>query len=247
MTHWRESELGDFHSSQHEILWRVVETQEIAATKSITTSAADQSLLESILDNSKPTVPADCDGLSYLLSTPFRYPPLDYGSRFGDTFERGIFYASTSYQCAFAETAVYLWLFQQGPEDTGPLACIRDHRTLFSITVQSDKALALCDEPLSGWSNEISNPVDWSEAQAFGRMARMAGSDFILYQSARLRAGVNAAVINPVSFQNTKPESQQHWQLELNDSTCWFGMRGESVEFRRDDFEKGGRIPHPCL
>ncbi|MCV6615090.1 MAG: RES family NAD+ phosphorylase [Cellvibrionaceae bacterium] len=40
------------------------------------------------------------------MSTPFRYPPLAYGSRFGSTLERGIFYASQELATAFAESAV---------------------------------------------------------------------------------------------------------------------------------------------
>ncbi len=245
--HWNERNLFEYHTGHRTRVWRVVETQEIAATKAITASAADQSRLESILDASKPTVPDDCSGLSYLLFTPFRYPPLDYGSRFGSALERGIFYASTDPECAFAETAVYLWLFQAGPLEVGPLETIRDHRTLFSIVVTSTRVINLTNSEYTCWKDILCDPADWSASQQFGSQAREVDTDYILYTSARMAKGINTAVFNPSVFADSGPQDQQHWQLVLNDNTCWFGKRGESIEFFREDFEKCGRIPHPCL
>jgi len=42
-----------------------------------------------------------------LLITPFRYPPLRHGSRFGPRQERGIFYGSRCRQGALVEGAYY--------------------------------------------------------------------------------------------------------------------------------------------
>ena len=50
---------------------RVVESQEQVATNSLVDSLAEQSLLEEMLERSKPPLPADAEGLHYLPATPF--------------------------------------------------------------------------------------------------------------------------------------------------------------------------------
>ena len=58
------------------------------ATRKLVDSLAEQELLEKLLEGAKP--PAPGARVHYLLSTPFRYPPLPHGSRFGRATERGI-------------------------------------------------------------------------------------------------------------------------------------------------------------
>ena len=53
-------------------VWRLVEAQHRISTNRIATTA-DQALLESLVDEVKPTLPAAARGLHYLLATPFRY------------------------------------------------------------------------------------------------------------------------------------------------------------------------------
>ena len=50
----------------------------------------------------------------YLLATPFRYPPLPYGSRFGSRFEPSLFYGARSASTALAESAYYRFVFWSG-------------------------------------------------------------------------------------------------------------------------------------
>ena len=84
--------------------WRVVESQHQVSTRKLVDSNEEQALLEDLIDGVKPR---DITGgkLHYLLSTPFRYPPLKHGSRFGHRHERGIWYGSTERRTAFAEVA----------------------------------------------------------------------------------------------------------------------------------------------
>lgn len=229
--------------------WRVVETQEIAATMAITRSAAEQSRLEELLDTSKPKVPADCKGLSYLLMTPFRYPPLRYGSRFGSTWERGIFYGSCELKTAFAETAVYFWLFQQGPTTLGPLEHIRDQRTAFSVKLISQKALDLHSDALAFALDNIKRPDSWDFTQQLGKQLRELGTQFIIYPSARLASGKNIAVFSPLAFAEKEPAQQQLWHVKFTTDSCVFVRAGisQGFEFYRKDFSVGGRIPHPTL
>ena len=63
-------------------VWRMVESQHIAATMKLVDNRDEQDLLESLLESSKPTRPDDSTDLDYLLATPFRYNPKRGGSRF---------------------------------------------------------------------------------------------------------------------------------------------------------------------
>jgi hypothetical protein len=235
--------------------WRVVETQEMAATMAITQSAAEQSRLEELLDLSKPKIPADCKGLSYLLMTPFRYPPLRHGSRFGSTWERGIFYGSCELKTAFAETAVYFWLFQQGPKTLGPLEQIRDQRTAFSVKLISQKALDMHSgvfahsEEFSSSRENINRPDSWEYTQQLGKQLRELGAEFIIYPSSRLAGGKNIAVFSPLAFAEKDPAQQQLWHVRFTTDSCVFVRAGisDGVEFYRKDFSVDGRIPHPSL
>src|SRR5688500_8455099 len=74
---------------------RLVESQEQVATNRLVDTLSEQALLEEPLEATKPPVPlAAAPTLDYLLSTPFRYPPLRHGSRFGRRTEPSLFYAS---------------------------------------------------------------------------------------------------------------------------------------------------------
>ena len=88
---------------------RIVESQEQVATTRIVGNLAEQDLLEHMLEDSKP---GSIDpGLHYLLSTPFRYPPLRHGSRFGSTLEPSLFYASMDLRTCLQECAYYRFIF----------------------------------------------------------------------------------------------------------------------------------------
>ena len=65
--------------------YRVVEAQHINSTRKLVDTDDEQELLEALIDGAKRPAPVGASfvGLHYLLSTPFRYPPLKYGSRFG--------------------------------------------------------------------------------------------------------------------------------------------------------------------
>jgi len=106
-----DSEIRPLHNSP----WRVVEAQHQVSTRKLVDSAEEQALLEDLIDRVKPP---DATGgrLHYLLFTPFRYPPLAHGSRFGGRHERGIWYGSVERRSAFAEVAYYRLLFLEGTQ-----------------------------------------------------------------------------------------------------------------------------------
>ena len=77
------NELGKLTNYKTSV-YRIVETQEYAATMNLVDDLEEQELLEQLLDEVKPPYKKGTQKLHYLISTPFRYPPLKYGSRFGD-------------------------------------------------------------------------------------------------------------------------------------------------------------------
>src|SRR5215208_3418150 len=95
--------------------WRAVEAQHQVSTRKLVDS------IEEHIDRAKPR-DVTAGGVHYLLATPFRYPPLRYGSRFGTRFERGIWYGSEMRRTVFAEVAYYRLVFLAGTRaDLGAL------------------------------------------------------------------------------------------------------------------------------
>ena len=111
-------------------LLRLVESQEQVATNSLVDSAAEQAVLEEFLERSKPPLRPGTERMPYLLHTPFRYPPLRHGSRFGARFEPSIFYASLKERTVLAEAAFYRCGFWSGMAQPPRSELITQH-TLF--------------------------------------------------------------------------------------------------------------------
>lgn len=234
-------------SSGH--LWRIVEHQEEAATRNITRSAQEQDRLEQLLDAHKPAYPSSTAHLHWILRAPFRYPPLPHGSRFGAATEMGILYGSLERNTAMAESAVYLWLFQQGLRDLGPLEVIQDGRTSLHFPVSHSAASDLASSHFSHWWPRISDPADYSFSQALGCEHRREGTGLLWFRSARWEGGTNCAVIDPAAISPNTAPNQVQWSLRIDTTTCWWGRPGgESFELRyRDVADNTGRIPHPAL
>ena len=95
-------------------LVRLVENQGQVATLQLVDTLEEQALLEQLLESSKPSLPPGDEPLHYLLRTPFRYPPLRWGSRFGRRHEPSLFYAACRLETAMAETAFYRFVLWYG-------------------------------------------------------------------------------------------------------------------------------------
>ena len=231
-------------------IWRIVENQEQAATRRITRSADEQSRLEQLLDNNKPPYLPGTQQLHWLLKTPFRYPPLRHGSRFGTAFEPGILYGSRELATAMTESAVYLWLFRAAPIELGPLERISDGRTAIRFDICHDSVSDLTTGAAARkYRRKISAPGSYTFSQELGSRLREQHTAAIWFHSARATAGINCAVLEPSAIPPGTEPSQQHWQLQLDSSACWWGLAGhDSFEVRyRDVADDSGRIPHPAL
>ena len=166
-------------------LLRMVESQEQVATRSLVDDLAEQALLEQMLDQSKPPVPDHAKGLDYLLSSPFRYPPLVYGSRFGSRFEPSIFYGALALQPALAESAYYRLVFWQGMTRPPPSGRLSTEHTLFSARYASERGVSLHLPPCDEHRDRLASPKSYTETQQLGGEMRAAGIELFIYRSAR--------------------------------------------------------------
>src|SRR5258707_11249698 len=125
--------------------WRVVGPQPLFSTRKLVDSDAEQALLEELIEEVKPPTGAPA-GLHYLLFTPFRYPPLRHGSRFGTRAENGICYGSRTHATAFAEKAYYLLLFLEGT--TAELTPLETDVSIFQAPDETRRGGGLARGPL---------------------------------------------------------------------------------------------------
>lgn len=230
-------------------LWRIVEHQEQAATRAVTGSAREQSRLEELLESQKPAWLPGSEALHWLLKTPFRYPPLRYGSRFGSADGPGILYGSERRETAMTEAATYLWLFRAGPADTGALEVIRDGRTALRFAFRTDSGADLSRDEVAHHRARLCDPGSWTDSQALGDALRVAGAELIRYPSARHAGGISSAVLSPAAVAAARQPLQEHWQFRLDGERCWWG-RGDGLAYEvhyRDLADESGRIPHPAL
>ena len=193
----------------HETPWRVVESQHQVSTRKLVDSAEEQSLLEEMIDRVKP--PDRTNGrIHYLLFTPFRYPPLPHGSRFGTRRKRGIWYGSTDRRTAFAEVAYYRLLFLEGTR--ADLGTVTTPLTAFTVRVRTARGIDLVASPFDTHHRAISSPTSYASSQALGAAMRSAGVEAFRYPSARdADNGVNFGAFAPSVFGNAKPKSFETW------------------------------------
>ena len=226
--------------------WRVVEDQYLFSTRKLVASDAEQRVLEELLEASKPeAVPR---GLHYLLSTPFRYPPLTRGSRFRTRADAGVWYGSREARTAFAEAAYSRLLFLEG---TAGIDSLELDLSAFRAGYDSTRGVDLTRAPFSAYRDAISSPTSYADSQPLGREMREAGVEACLYDSARDPAGVNLALFTPRAFSARKPSAPESWRcvapplfLEVMKKDVF---RRASHRFERGQFEVDGKLPAPGL
>ena len=230
---------------------RVVEAQFRNSTRKLVDSDEEQAALEELLDaRAKLPVPAGFEGLHYLLSTPFRHPPLRHGSRFGTRRERGILYGARELPTAFAEVAYYRLLFLEG--SSAPLAPLLVELTAFSFGIAAARALDLSREPFRRFEDRLSSKVSYAESQKLGAAMRGQGIEACLYVSARAEGrALNLAVFENV-FRPARPSGEQRWSCFASRERVEFRAgrlleRTERLAFERAQFLVDGRLPAPAL
>ncbi len=227
-------------------LLRMVESQEQVATKDIVDSLEAQALLENMIEQSKPGFPAGTETLHYLLATPFRYPPLEHGSRFGKHCEPALFYGSRTECTLLHEAAYYRFVFWTGMAEPPPSPLLTQH-TQFSATYRGE-GLRLQESPFVMYRDLLRSPDDYSASQALGAAMRHAGIQLFEYESARdPGAGINVALYTPLALISKAPCAQKSWLCETTENSVAFSSTGgEIVRFNRSLFEVDNNFPRPA-
>ncbi len=231
--------------------WRVVEAQHHVSTRKLVDSADEQALLEELVERVKPP---DTSGgrLHYLLFTPFRYPPLRHGSRFGARHERGVWYGSESRRTAFAEVAYYRLLFLEGTR--AQLGTVTTPLTAFTVRMRSTHGVDLVSPPFDAHRRTIASPTGYAATQVLGAAMRTAGVELFRYPSARdahEEGGVNVGAFSPTVFGAAKPHGFETWHCTAEREKVEFTkgdfFKRETYAFPREQYLVGGALPSPAL
>jgi hypothetical protein len=234
--------------------WRVVEGEHLHSTRALVDSAAEHDLLEQLLDDAKPPLPAGRPfaGLHALLATPFRYPPLRHGSRFGVRHQRGLWYGAETLQTAQAEHAFYRRVFFDG--SAADLLPNTIAVTAFRASVATDRAIDLTRSPFLAWQARLASPTDYTEPQRLGSEMREEGIEAVRYRSARCpQGGACVALFTPAAFASRSPlKPAQGWLCTVTaQEEVEYRRQGvvelERVVFPRTAFLVGGKLPRPAV
>ncbi|MDH4282254.1 MAG: RES family NAD+ phosphorylase [Myxococcales bacterium] len=229
--------------------WRAVESQHVTSTRRLVDSDDEQQVLEALIDTAKPPWPSGRRfvGLHYLLATPFRHPPLRYGSRFGTRRERGIFYCAERQATVLAEKAYYVLLFLEGTDaDLEPLT---RPLTVFQVRFSTKKGADLTEPPFEAYTGRISSPSSYADSQPLGRSMREAAVAAFRFTSARdPERGPNVGLFEPV-FSTKRPVNAEQWictatrlRVELRPGPAVMRSR---TSFEREVFKVDGVLPAP--
>ena len=247
MSLWQSLNGGAHITTLNLKLYRVVENQEEVATTLITSNKEEQAILEDLLEHSKPAQTLDLSKRHYLIKTPFRYPPLSHGSRFGKISEPGLFYGSTDATTALAEVAYYRFLFLADIEDASALTLhkLQSSHSLFYVQAHSEKSIGLIAPPFAAHQEAISATADYHTSQQLGSAMRDAGIEVFNFYSARVPEKVNGGVFAHRAIKSRSPRSIEHWQCLTQQHRVVFHQveNKKLVEFGLAQFCKDGILP----
>jgi len=246
---WRGISVADHVSPLRGRLHRIVESQEQVATVHIVDTLEEQSLLEQLLERSKPAPRPSSDHLHYLLMSPFRYPPLRHGSRFGGRHDPSLFYGSHHPRTARAEAAYYRFVFWAGMA-TPPRRPVRSEHTLYSARYQTNSGLRLQTEPFASQKHILTSPTAYEQTQSLGAAMRAAGILAFEFVSARgVNAGINVGLYTPEVFASGEVADLQQWLCEVDGRvTRFLCLSTHAVEhYPLEQFLVAGQLPTPAV
>jgi RES domain len=204
-----------------------VEAQHVASTLRLVANVQEQLVLERLLDQSKPPLPAETADLHYLLATPFRYSS-PIGSRFRAPADSGIWYGAEAQRTACAELGFWRWRFlmdTEALETLGP-----SPQTVFRAGIDG-RLVDLTEPPFKKARAEWTHPDNYGPTQSFARTARQAGIDAIRYESVRDPKHAAAVAVLRPCFKPHKPLELHTWLLTVRRGAVIWQREGESFEF----------------
>lgn len=201
--------------------FRMVETQYIAATMRLVDSADEQMLLEQMLDDSKPPLPPEANGLHYLLAAPFRYFP-QTGSRFRGVNMPGIWYGADDPFCACAEVAYWRQRFLLDSAGLIKQQLSTEHCMYEAVVAGS--AIDLLALPWSQAESQWKHGSDYTATQQLGKLVRDTECvSWIRYSSVRASGHTCAAVFDPQSLSMTTADGRyEQWHCSVTHDKVTF-------------------------
>lgn len=246
---WRECRGKDAIKSLNFNAHRIVESQEQIATANLVDTLEEQAVLEGLLEQTKPPQPITSQK-HYLLTTPFRYPPLKHGSRFGTRSEPSLFYASMTVATALAETAYYRFVFLDGMESPWNGRLLTEQSS-FVARIATERGAELNQRPFSRFETLLASPLDYRATQMLGQRMRDAKVEGFRFKSARdLNGGVNAGVFQPGAIRSKQPQKIQQWLCSTTGDEIVFQQnlnRNNVFRFSFTEFCVDGRLPQPAF
>lgn len=229
--------------------YRLVESQEQIATLGYVDTLEEQALLEEMLELVKPPYTFASEHFHYLLKTPFRYPPLKWGSRFGRIHEPGIFYGGSNIDTTLAESAYYRFVFWYSMDGTPIKNKIRSEHTLFSVDYASAQGIRLHTTPFNRHNNNLTHPQDYSQTQQLGTAMRNTGVEVFEYFSARdPQQGICVGLFTPQAFVQKQPKDMTQWLCEVSAHNVAFKQMDNAkvIQFTFEHFAMNGVLPTPA-
>lgn len=230
-------------------LHRLVESQEQIATLGYVDTLDEQALLESMLESSKPIYKEDLTAYHYLLSTPFRYPPLTWGSRFGAANEPSLFYGGKTINVTLAESAYYRFVFWNSMSGAPIKPQIKSEHALFSVDYTSSNGVSLHAAPLEQYQHDISHPNQYCQSQQLGSAMRASGVEVFEYTSARDPQKEHCVgLFTARAFKSKKPKNMSQWLCETSADEVLFKPAESNTitRFKLDTFLVNNTLPMPA-
>ena len=223
-TPWSPAWLTDTAQQRSSLLWRGVEAQHVVATMRLVDTLEEQSVLEGLLENSKPALPvavappAEAEEPHYLLSTPFRYRS-PFPSRFRRPHHAGIWYGAESLRAAAAEVAYWRWRFLVDSDGLRQGELHTEH-SFFQARVQG-LAIDLSMPPWSSQATLWTQDRDYSATHALAAAAGHAGLQWLRYASVREPGGHCGAVFSVQALSLHAPHWPQTWFCKTTAHSVW--------------------------
>jgi RES domain len=193
----------------------------------LTDSIEEQALLEAVLEESKPALPATVRRLHYLLATPYRYRP-HVGSRFRAALEPGVWYGAEALRTALAEKSYWRLRFLLDSPATPDLKPVP--HTAFRASVRSRAALDLTRPPLVRERTVWTHLASYEATQSLAAAARAAHIEIIRYESVRdPEHAACAAVLAPSAFGRSQPHALETWFIAAARSRVRCALQGSDV------------------
>lgn len=222
MTTWRLDWFEGAIAPRSLLAWRGVEAQHVVATMRLVDTPAEQDLLEQLLEQSKPPMPATAQVPHYLLATPFRYHPA-HASRFRPAHARGQWYGAENIVAVCAEVGYWRHRFLMDSVGLRDQVLLTEH-SFFQAMVQG-QSIDLMAPPWTQAHTVWTHGSDYTATHALAAAAQERGVQWLAYESVRA-AGERCAVVFDLDALTEPPgglnRTLQTWRCKVTRSAVMF-------------------------